>query len=346
MTLRQWVDERREEPGFSTSASFVYGCGRDGTVERRIELVNTRPGERLDRFLSGWLDGVSRSQVQRWIQEGKVTVNGHVSKASRRLEVGDTICLLMPDEESDVVQPWEASLSVVYEDKDCAVVDKPAGLVVHPATSHQRHTLANALLARYPEMTAMVSSDTEAASRPGIVHRLDKDTSGLIVVARHKAARAALQRQFKKRKVEKVYLALLYGRLSPPEGRVDAGIGRDPRNRKRMAVVQMGREAITEYSVRQFLLTPHGAREHYTLAEARPLTGRTHQIRVHFAHIGHSVVGDVVYGRRRQRLSCPRQFLHAWRLGFHRPDDGKWIVFESPLPSDLEAVLSQVQPVV
>ena len=192
----------------------------------------------------------------------------------------------------------------------------------------------------------MIAPARKDGLRPGIVHRLDRDTSGLIVVARHEGARTELQRQFKAREVEKVYLALVYGRVSELEGCISAPIGRDPRNRQRMAVVSEGRDAITRYVTRQYLFTPHGNREHYTLVEVDLLTGRTHQVRVHFAHVGHPVVGDRVYGRRKKRLACPRQFLHAWRLGFRRPSDGEWMCFEAPLPGDLAKVLSQLQPVV
>jgi len=178
------------------------------------------------------------------------------------------------------------------------------------------------------------------------VHRLDKDTSGLMVVARRAEAWSALQRQFQERSVEKGYQALLYGRLAPPEATIDAPMGRDPRHRQRMAVVEGGREAVTRYAARQFLFSPHGAREPYTLVEARPLTGRTHQIRVHLAYIGYPVVGDAIYGRRKRRLACPRQFLHACRLGFHRPSDGRWMLFNVPLPVDLQQVLDLLVAIV
>jgi 23S rRNA pseudouridine1911/1915/1917 synthase len=310
-----------------------------------VRLVDTVGSGRLDRFVADRLDDVSRSEVQRWIEAGQVTVNGRTAKASRRLEAGDVVCVTLPEAVPATLQPWETPLSIVYEDADCVVIDKPAGMVVHPATSHQQDTLVNALLARYPEIAAMADPNTEEGIRPGIVHRLDKDTSGLIVVARHEAARLALQRQFKARSVEKIYLALLYGRLSPPEGRIAVPIGRDPRHRQRIAVFPDGREAITAYATRQFLFMPHGAREFYTLTEAHLLTGRTHQIRVHFAHLGHSIVGDVVYGRRKRRLACPRQFLHAYRLGIRLPGDGRWVEFVSALPADLQQVLSQLAAV-
>jgi len=228
------------------------------------------------------------------------------------------------------------------------VVDKGPGMVVHPASSYRGKTLVHALLFRYPELREMASPEGAEGKRPGIVHRLDRDTSGLMVVARSQEARRSLQRQFKDRSVEKAYLALVYGRLDPPRGTIEAPIGRDLRSRQRMSVVPDGRPAVTRYQTRQFLFNPHGAREPYTLAEAWPTTGRTHQIRVHLAHIGHPVVGDRLYGGRRggQGIACPRQFLHAYRLGFHRPSDGQWMAFESALPVDLERVLEPLVAVV
>ena len=315
----------------------------------QARYVCTQKGERLDRFLANCLKDASRSQVRQWIDLGQVTVNDQLSKASRRLEAGDVVCVTLPEEEPESLQPWPTPLSIVYEDADCAVLNKAAGMVIHPATSHRQDTLVNALLARYPDMAAMVDLETVDGRRPGIVHRLDKDTSGLLVVARHEEAQSALQRQFQARTVDKAYLALLHGRLSPPQGdqgAIDLPIGRDRRSRQRMAVIEGGRRAITRYVVRRFLFTRHGVREDYTLVEAQLVTGRTHQIRVHFAHIGHPVVGDRVYGRRKRRIACPRQFLHAFRLGFHRPADGEWLVFESPLPADLEQVLKQLDDVV
>jgi 23S rRNA pseudouridine1911/1915/1917 synthase len=317
-------------------------------MSSQAEYVCKRGEERLDRFLAGRMDDASRSQIRRWIDQGQVTVNGQSAKASRRLQTGDIVSVTLPTDEPEGLRPWHTPLSILYEDADCAVVDKPAGMVVHPATSHRQDTLVNALLARYPEMAAMIGPDAGAGRRPGIVHRLDKDTSGLMVVARHEEARSALQRQFRARTVEKVYVALLHGRLSPPEGQegtIDLPIGRDQRSRQRMAVVDGGRRAITRYVVRRFLFTRHGVRENYTLVEARLVTGRTHQIRVHFAHIGHPVVGDKVYGRRKRHIACPRQYLHAFRLGFHRPSDGEWLVFDAPLPADLEHVLDPLADV-
>jgi 23S rRNA pseudouridine1911/1915/1917 synthase len=289
------------------------------------------------------LERVSRSEIQRWIGQGRVTVNGQTTKSSYSLSAGDVVHVEPPDLAEDEIIPIEMPLVVVYEDRDCVVIDKPAGLVVHPATSHRQDTLVNALLAAYPEIAHMADPTQRAGMRPGIVHRLDKDTSGLIVVARHKMARRVLQGQFKARIVEKTYLALFHGWLTSPDRQVCEPIGRDPGNRKRMAVVATGRKAVTEYRVQQYLTVPHGSHERYTLARVRLLTGRTHQIRVHSAHIGHPIVGDRAYGRRRERLACPRQFLHAHRLAFDRVSDRKRLELESPLPQDLRQVLDQLE---
>jgi 23S rRNA pseudouridine1911/1915/1917 synthase len=312
----------------------------------RMELDYRGEGERVDRFLAAQLQDVSRSQVQRWVDEGRVRVNDRVAKASQRLEEGDLVVLDRPPERVARLEPTEMDLDAVYEDQDCAVLVKPPGLVVHPGAGHRQDTLVNALLARYPAVSAMADPATRRGRRPGIVHRLDRDTSGLMVVAMHEEARRALQRQFRQRTVDKAYLALLHGRLAEAKGRIQGPIGRDRRNRKRMAVVRGGREAVTEYEVQAYLYTPHGVRLWYSLVEARPRTGRTHQIRVHFAHLGHALVGDETYGRRREHIACPRQFLHAHRLGFHHPRDGSWLSFESGLPEDLEDVLSQLEAVV
>jgi 23S rRNA pseudouridine1911/1915/1917 synthase len=253
----------------------------------------------------------------------------------------------VPDRAPTALEPWEFPLSIVYEDAECVVIDKGPGMVVHPASSYRGKTLVHALLFHYPELREMVDSGSVEGKRPGIVHRLDRDTSGLIVVARNREAQLDLQRQFKERGVDKGYLALVYGRLNPPRGTIEAPIGRDPRNRQRMSVVSGGRPSVTRYQAQQFLFTPHGAREPYTLVEVRPATGRTHQIRVHLAHIGHPVVGDRTYSLRRGRgIACPRQFLHAYRLGFCRPSGGQWMTFESALPPDLDQVLNTLAAVV
>ncbi len=300
-------------------------------MERVVELTVEEGGERLDKYIAQAVPDLSRAAVQRLIKDGRVTVGDAVLKASYRVESGDRIAVHIPPPETDAVQAESIPLDIVYEDDDLLVINKPAGMVVHPAYGHHSGTLVNALLAHCPQLATSGEDD-----RPGIVHRLDKDTSGLIVVAKHDAARQHLQHQFKQREVEKVYLALVEGRLEPPQGIIEAPIGRDPRRRKRMAVLRSGREARTEYTVAEYF-------DQYTLVEAHPHTGRTHQIRVHLAFIGHPVAGDRVYGRRKQRLPLQRQFLHAHRLAFRQPSSGEVVEVEAPLPPDLAEVLARLR---
>jgi 23S rRNA pseudouridine1911/1915/1917 synthase len=301
---------------------------------QEVELQVTSEKGRLDRFLAEGVPDLSRSAAQRLIDGGQVSVNGEAAKASYKIRKGDHVVAYLPSGDPTELVAEAIPLSVVYEDSDLLVVDKPAGMVVHPAPGHSGGTLVNALLAHCPELE---SSDDD---RPGIVHRLDRDTSGLILVAKTEKARRALQRQFQDRLVSKAYLALLDGHVQPSWGRIEAPIGRDPRYRQQMAVLQGGREAVTEYHVlEQFSHQTGPAAGDFTLVEAGPKTGRTHQIRVHFSSIGHPVVGDSVYGRRRAQLPLPRHFLHAWRLGFKHPRTGQRMNLETPLPPDLSAVL-------
>ena len=306
-----------------------------------LEFRVQESGVRLDKFLAPRLSDISRSAVQRLVGEGQITVNGEPVKASYKVQPGDRVVVhLLPHEDAELLAQ-EIPLDVVYEDEHLLVVNKPAGMVVHPAPGHPAGTLVNALLAYAPELAAGQDSRAEAERRPGIVHRLDRDTSGLIVVARSDKVRRALQRQFKERQVTKAYLALLDGHLQPAWGRVEAPIGRDPHHRQRMAVLPGGREAVTEYHVlEQFAHQVGPAAGRYSLVEAQPHTGRTHQIRVHFSSIDHPVVADPVYGRRRCSLPLERQFLHARRLAFQHPVARKRIDLEAPLPPDLERVLT------
>jgi len=297
-------------------------------IPERREFSVDVGGERLDRYLAGRLSDLSRSFVQRLIQDGRVTVNGQPSKASCRLRPGDYITVHLPPPEPSSLVAEAFPLDIVYEDADLIVVNKPPGLVVHPAAGHARGTLVNALLAHCPEIAG-----TGGQERPGIVHRLDRDTSGLIVVAKTHRAYNSLTRQIAERKITKVYLALVHGQPVPPEGIIEAPVGRDPRHRQRMAVVTGGREARTLYRLRERL-------GEYALLEVRPETGRTHQIRLHLASIGHPVAGDHVYGRRD---GLPRQFLHAWRLGFRLPSSGEYREFQAELPDDLRQVLANLR---
>ena len=254
-----------------------------------------------------------------------MTVNGAPSKPSHRLARGDDVVAHLPPPQVMTLEAEAIPLRVVYQDEDVIVVDKPAGLTVHPAAGHPRGTLVNALLTICPEL-----ANIKGTLRPGIVHRLDKDTSGLLVVAKNERAQASLAGQIKRREVHKLYLALVRGRVEPPQGVIDAPIGRHPRRRQRMAVVEGGRAAQTRYRVREFL-DDEGVI--YSLVEVEPLTGRTHQIREHFASIGRPLVGDRLYGKASPLVG--RQFLHAWRLGFPLPASSRYEEFESPLPPAL-----------
>jgi len=301
-------------------------------MERTLELHVEQDGLRIDRYIAQHVPDLSRSFIQKLLDEGRVTVAAQVPKASYKVEAGDAIVIRVPPPEPTVVRAEDIPLRIVYEDADIVVVDKPAGMVVHPAFGHHSGTLVNALLAHCPDLAGI-----GGVARPGIVHRLDKDTSGLIIVAKRDAAHRNLQEQFKQRLVHKTYLALTEGVLPVPNGVIDAPIGRDPKHRQRMAVVTRGgREARTEYHVQEHF-------GEHSLVAAEPITGRTHQIRIHFAFIGHPLVGDRVYGLRKQRLALDRQFLHAARIAFALPGSGQTVEFTSPLPEDLQKLLSTLR---
>ncbi|MFH0941706.1 MAG: RluA family pseudouridine synthase [Chloroflexota bacterium] len=293
-----------------------------------IRLVADSSGERLDRYLSKRHPEYSRTYLQKLIADGLVTVNGRVAKAGQRLSPGEQIVVTVPPIPPSPLTPEPIPLEIIYQDDDLLVVNKPAGLVTHPAPGQPGHTLLNALLAYLPGLP-----DTGDALRPGIVHRLDKDTSGVMVVAKNAAAHTDLMKQFKARTVNKVYKVLVSGHLKPEKGVIEADIGRDPRHRQRMAVVPRGRPARTHYRVIGY---PGG----HSLLEVRPETGRTHQIRVHLAAIGYPVVGDATYGVKSEHLS--RHFVHAASLGFKLPKSGEYREFHAGLPPDLERALAAV----
>ncbi|MCL4487566.1 MAG: RluA family pseudouridine synthase [Chloroflexi bacterium] len=299
-------------------------------MSQPLELHVDVGGGRLDRYVSDHLPELSRAAVQRLIDEANIVVNRRARKPSYRVEAGDSISIAIPPVEPATLHAEPIPLDVLYEDSDVLVINKPAGMVVHPATGHTRGTLANAVLAHAPDV------NVGGAKRPGIVHRLDSETSGLIVVAKNDAAMQQLQAQWKSRLVKKTYLALLEGRVDPPNGKIDAPIGRDFKNRQKMAVVTRGHARIA-VTVFHTLANLAG----YTLVRAEPETGRTHQIRVHFAFLGHPVIGDAVYGKKNNPFGLTRQFLHAWKLALVLPS-GRPAEFEAPLPADLVAVLEQV----
>lgn len=299
-------------------------------MEREIDEGNA--GQRIDKFLAAAIPDLSRVEVQGLIRQGRVTVLGMPVKPSYRLTAGDVVVARVPATQETELVPQRIPLDVIYEDDDVVVVNKPAGMVVHPAPGHQAGTLVNALLACFPELARLAEGEDESSPRPGIVHRLDKQTSGLVLVAKHETAQRFLQRQFKERGVQKTYVALVEGRLQPPHGMIDAPIGRHPRHRQRMTILPRGgRPARTAYHVIEHL-------NDFSLVSIQPITGRTHQIRVHLAAIHHPVVGDRTYGFRRQRVGIGRQFLHAWKLGLTLPS-GEVREFVAPLPADLRQAL-------
>ncbi len=300
----------------------------------QTEFTVNEPGQRLDKLVVDHLRDLSRVQVQTMIKDGLVTVNGAPVKAGVRLRGGELIRVTVPQATDDTPQAEELPLRIVFEDTELAVIDKPAGMVVHPAAGSPSGTLVNALLARYPELREMGTAE----GRQGIVHRLDKDTSGLMVIARNDLALHELMHQFQARTVDKTYLALLERVPRSLTGVVNAPIGRDPKQRKRMAVLREGKAALTEFKV---LDTEF--RDGQALVEITIRTGRTHQIRVHMAFIGAPVVGDTIYGFRKQRLGLKRNFLHASRLAFDHPRTEERMVFESALPANLQNILEKLR---
>lgn len=305
--------------------------------QQHVQFTVDKAGERLDKLVAAQVADLSRVQVQAMIKEGLVTVNGEHVKPGVKLRGGEHIAVtLQPPQDDAPLEPELLALNVIYEDDDLAVIDKPAGMVVHPGVGNESGTLAGALLARWPEVQA-IGEDGDSR-RHGIVHRLDKDTSGLLVIARRSDALHNLMAQFQARTVDKYYLALLERTPKTLTGRIEAPIGRDPRQRKRLAVLKEGKPAVTE-----FVVLDDNFRDGQALVEFKLLTGRTHQIRVHAMFIGCPVVGDKVYGFRKQRIGLKRNFLHAARLAFDHPTTGERVTFESPLPAVLEQIMAKLR---
>jgi 23S rRNA pseudouridine1911/1915/1917 synthase len=293
-------------------------------------VFNEKNFLRLDKYLVAQFPDFSRARLQALIKSGFVLVNQQViTKTGFELEQGMRIQIEIPDVVDTSLQPEEIALDVVYETSDLLIINKPAGMVVHPAAGHSSGTLVNAALAHSPEMEGIGGEH-----RPGVVHRLDKDTSGLILMAKSDKTQRFLQEQFKNRTVKKTYLAITDGNPPTPAGRIEAAIGRDPSHRKKMAIVplQRGREAITQYRVIESF-------KNHALLEAKPLTGRTHQIRLHLAFLECPIVGDQLYGHRRLSLDVKRHMLHAYKLEVILPGDTKISTFEVPLPDDMESAL-------
>ncbi|HEY84055.1 MAG TPA: RluA family pseudouridine synthase [Chloroflexi bacterium] len=293
-----------------------------------ITLTNQKNNQRLDKFLAKAIPAISRSQAKRLIDAGLVQTEALRLKASTPLPSGATLTVTLPAAPSPKPRPQAIPLDILFEDDQLIILNKAAGLVIHPAAGHAQDTLVNALLYHYPKLAGL---DNE---RPGIVHRLDKDTSGVMVVAKTKRALHALQEQFKTRSVEKIYQALVHGHPQAPQGIIDVPLGRHPQHRQQMAPLAGGRPARTHYSLAQQW-------KDYSLLKLKLETGRTHQIRVHLTWLGYPVVGDTVYGRRKNPLFLSRQFLHASQLSLDHPLSGQRLTFEAPLPPDLKAALGR-----
>ncbi len=295
-----------------------------------VRIEAEPPGGRLDQVLCLYLEDLSRSRLQKLVREGRVQVNGRiVKKPSFKLDGNESIEIYIPAQKQTALEPEPIPLDILFENDDLIVINKPAGMVVHPSAGHDSGTLVHAVLAHVPDIHGVGGEQ-----RPGVVHRLDKDTSGLILMAKNDIAYQTLQKQFTERTVSKAYIALVDGKPPTPSGRIEASIGRDPAHRKKMAVVpaNKGRTAISQYKTIDHFLG-------HTLLEVQPITGRTHQIRLHLAFIGCPVVGDRVYGRKKTSLDINRQFLHASKIAIVLPGERDPTVFLAPLAEDLEEVL-------
>ncbi|TXG08699.1 RluA family pseudouridine synthase [Lactobacillus delbrueckii] len=283
-------------------------------MNREYELTAEESGQRLDKYLAGEMTDLSRSRIKELVQAGEVLLNGKKSKVSYKVQKGDLIQVTVLPLEPLKLEAENIPLDIVYEDEDVIVVNKPQGMVVHPAAGHPSHTLVNALLYHTRDL-----ADSPEGFRPGIVHRIDKDTSGLLMVAKNAAARESLEKQLAAKSNKRQYLAIVHGNFAEEEGTIDAPIGRNPKDRKQMAVVEKGKSAVTHFKVLEQY-------QGYSLVECQLETGRTHQIRVHMAYIGHPLAGDPLYGPRRT-LPGHGQFLHAKTLGFEQPSTGEWLEF-------------------
>lgn len=292
------------------------------------DYVITDQTGRIDKVLTTLEPEITRSQLKNLINDGHVTVNGQPVKPKYKVQSGDKISLVKPEPQLLELTPENIPLDIVYEDDDVIVVNKPQGMVVHPAPGHPDHTLVNALLYHSPLSTI------NGTFRPGIVHRIDKDTSGLLMVAKNDLAHQSLAEQLRNKTNQREYLALVYGQIKEDEGTIDAPLGRNPQDRKKQAVVKGGRHAVTHFKVMKRY-------DNFTLIKCILETGRTHQIRVHMKYIGHPLVGDPLYGPRKV-IGKNGQFLHAALLGFKHPRTGEEMVFEAPLPENFQKMLDKL----
>ncbi len=290
-------------------------------------------GKRIDVYISSFRDDLSRSQVQKLIENGKITINGKETKNNYKLRKNDIIEIEIPDPEPLDIVPEDIPLDICYEDKDIIIINKPQGMVVHPAPGHYSGTIVNAIMYHCGDDLSGING----CMRPGIVHRIDKDTSGIIVIAKSDSAHKSLAEQLACHSITRKYYAIVTGNLKEDTGTIDKPVGRNPKDRKKMAVVEGGRRAVTHYKV----LERFGSK--YTLIEAQLETGRTHQIRVHLASIGHPLLGDTVYGSEKQPFKLQGQVLHAKVLGFIHPSTGEYVEFESPLPEYYEKLILKLR---
>ena len=296
-----------------------------------LEITENQAGERIDRFLADSQD-LTRSFLQKILKEGTVIVNGKSVKANYKLRKGDRIEFEIPEAVEPDIVAEDIPLSILYEDADVLVVDKPKGMVVHPAAGHYSRTLVNAVMYHCKGELSGING----VLRPGIVHRIDRDTTGSIIICKNDMAHNEIARQLKEHSINRRYRAIVTGVLKDEEGTIEGAIGRDKKDRKKMANTADGKPAVTHYRVLQRF-------KHYTYVECVLETGRTHQIRVHMASIGHPLLGDEVYGRRSDKYKCEGQCLHAMTLGFHHPRTGEYIEVNAPLPPYFEHLLAVLE---
>ncbi|WP_097025787.1 RluA family pseudouridine synthase [Clostridium peptidivorans] len=294
---------------------------------RKFLITEENKNKRLDTFLAENLEGKSRSFIQGLIEKEEVSVNSNIKKSNYKLRIGDEVQISIPDPTHLNIEPEDIPIDIIYEDSDVIVVNKPQGMVVHPAPGNYEGTLVNALLNHCSDLSGI-----NGVARPGIVHRIDKDTSGILVVAKNDNAHNKLSEQFKEHSITRVYLALVEGIIKEDEGTIDEPLARHPKERIKVAIVPGGRRAVTHYKViKRF-------KEH-TLVECKLETGRTHQIRVHMCHIGHPLVGDPVYGYKKQKFNLEGQMLYAQKLGFIHPRTNEYVEFQCSIPSYFKNVL-------
>ena len=303
-------------------------------INNRLEFTIDKDKIRLDMSFQNYFEEHSRSYWQKLIGGGSVSVNGQVETAkNKKLKVGDIVVCEIPEDKEIEIVPENIPLNIVYEDDDVLVVDKPKEMVVHPAVGNYTGTLVNAIMYHCKDRLSSINGEI----RPGIVHRIDKNTSGLLMIAKNDKAHNALAEQLKEHSSTRKYLAIVYNNFNQDKGVVDAPIGRDPRNRLKQAInYQNGKEAITHYTVKERF-------GKFTLVECVLETGRTHQIRVHMAHINHPLLGDDVYGPEKNKVGAKGQMLHAYILGFKHPTTGEYMEFESPLPEEFEKVIEKLR---